>query len=153
MKKLIVSVTVLLIAVHGFSQKDKINDKKHKSNNVLVTESYTCPMHPDVKSNKPGKCSQCGMDLKLSKKEQLKKEVTKTYSCSMHPEVVSDTAGTCSKCGMTLNLTPKEKLKMGVVKNYACPMHDDVKNDKPGKCPKCGMKLEKTKTKSKTGSE
>jgi len=24
---------------------------------------YTCPMHPEVKSNQPGKCPQCGMDL------------------------------------------------------------------------------------------
>jgi FtsP/CotA-like multicopper oxidase with cupredoxin domain len=24
---------------------------------------YTCPMHPDVKSDKPGKCPRCGMDL------------------------------------------------------------------------------------------
>jgi uncharacterized paraquat-inducible protein A len=25
--------------------------------------SYTCPMHPDVKSDKPGKCPKCGMEL------------------------------------------------------------------------------------------
>ncbi|WP_436536541.1 heavy metal-binding domain-containing protein [Klebsiella pneumoniae] len=25
---------------------------------------YSCPMHSDVTSNKPGKCSKCGMDLK-----------------------------------------------------------------------------------------
>jgi hypothetical protein len=24
---------------------------------------YTCPMHPDVQSPKPGKCPKCGMDL------------------------------------------------------------------------------------------
>lgn len=24
---------------------------------------YVCPMHPDVKSDKPGKCSKCGMNL------------------------------------------------------------------------------------------
>ncbi|MCX5677428.1 MAG: YHS domain-containing protein [Planctomycetota bacterium] len=24
---------------------------------------YTCPMHPDVKSDKPGKCPKCGMAL------------------------------------------------------------------------------------------
>ena len=26
--------------------------------------SYVCPMHADVTSDKPGKCSKCGMDLK-----------------------------------------------------------------------------------------
>jgi cytochrome oxidase Cu insertion factor (SCO1/SenC/PrrC family) len=26
---------------------------------------YACPMHPDVTSDKPGKCPRCGMDLRL----------------------------------------------------------------------------------------
>jgi hypothetical protein len=25
--------------------------------------TYTCPMHPEVKSDKPGKCPKCGMNL------------------------------------------------------------------------------------------
>ncbi len=25
--------------------------------------SYTCPMHPEVQSDKPGKCPKCGMNL------------------------------------------------------------------------------------------
>ncbi len=25
--------------------------------------TYTCPMHPEVKQNQPGKCSKCGMNL------------------------------------------------------------------------------------------
>ncbi|MGH2565458.1 MAG: heavy metal-binding domain-containing protein, partial [Ginsengibacter sp.] len=28
-----------------------------------TTETYyTCPMHPEIHANKPGKCSKCGMD-------------------------------------------------------------------------------------------
>jgi hypothetical protein len=27
------------------------------------TAVYKCPMHPDVTSDKPGKCSVCGMNL------------------------------------------------------------------------------------------
>jgi len=26
---------------------------------------YTCPMHPEVVSDKPGQCPKCGMDLEL----------------------------------------------------------------------------------------
>ena len=28
-------------------------------------KAYVCPMHPEVTSDKPGKCSKCGMDLKV----------------------------------------------------------------------------------------
>lgn len=28
---------------------------------------YTCPMHPDIRSEKPGKCPKCGMDLVVKK--------------------------------------------------------------------------------------
>lgn len=29
---------------------------------------YVCPMHPEVTSDKPGKCPKCGMDLELREK-------------------------------------------------------------------------------------
>jgi antitoxin component YwqK of YwqJK toxin-antitoxin module len=33
-----------------------------KKNKNMVAD-YTCPMHPEVTSDKAGKCSKCGMDL------------------------------------------------------------------------------------------
>jgi len=35
---------------------------------------YTCPMHPEVISDKPGKCPKCGMNLVL--KQQTPKDST-----------------------------------------------------------------------------
>lgn len=32
--------------------------------------TYSCPMHPDVKSKKKGRCPKCGMDLRLVKNEE-----------------------------------------------------------------------------------
>ena len=32
---------------------------------VKTVKSYACPMHPEVKSSKPGKCPKCKMDLRL----------------------------------------------------------------------------------------
>lgn len=29
--------------------------------------TYTCPHHPEVKQNKPGKCPKCGMKLEVKK--------------------------------------------------------------------------------------
>ncbi|HEY0944189.1 MAG TPA: heavy metal-binding domain-containing protein [Opitutaceae bacterium] len=31
-------------------------------------KKYTCPMHPEISADKPGKCPQCGMDLVEKKK-------------------------------------------------------------------------------------
>ena len=39
---------------------------------------YTCPMHPEVKSDKPGTCPKCGMDL-VSEKGVEKSEEEKAY--------------------------------------------------------------------------
>ena len=55
---------------------------------------YGCPMHPDVVSEEPGSCPQCGMKL-------LASTVTE-YVCPMHPEVVSRAEDRCPKCGMKL---------------------------------------------------
>jgi len=30
---------------------------------VMESAAYVCPMHPDVISDKEGKCSKCGMAL------------------------------------------------------------------------------------------
>jgi len=59
---------------------------------------YTCPMHPDIIKDKPGKCPKCGMTL-VAKKAHADKPY---YTCSMHSEVRSDKPGKCPKCGMDL---------------------------------------------------
>jgi len=60
--------------------------------------TYTCPMHPDVQQDKPGKCPKCGMFLQAKAPEGTKV----TYICPMHPEVKRDKPGKCSECGMFL---------------------------------------------------
>ncbi len=40
------------------------NPEKYTQKKADMKEIYTCPMHPDVKSDKPGKCPECGMKLK-----------------------------------------------------------------------------------------
>ena len=34
-----------------------------KNQNMAATKTYTCSMHPEVISDKPGKCPKCGMVL------------------------------------------------------------------------------------------
>jgi CopA family copper-resistance protein len=62
MKKIFVSVWVL--AVYSFTQAQDMKDmdmNKKDSRRQQVT--YTCPMHPEIHSLKPGNCTKCGMKL------------------------------------------------------------------------------------------
>jgi ribosomal protein S27AE len=90
---------------------------------------YSCPMHPEVKSDKEGKCPKCGMALV---KQQPPQEI---YTCPMHPEVVSTKEGKCPKCGMALvnkqvsgvALTEAEKKKVpGYPQDMMMIVDDDV---------------------------
>jgi len=63
-------LTVMILAgieVQAFSNaglRDQISEKKTTTKQV---RSYACPMHPDVKSTKRGKCPKCKMDLRLER--------------------------------------------------------------------------------------
>ena len=56
---------------------------------------YACPMHPDVLSETPAHCPQCGMKL-------VAIAAVSMFVCPMHPEVVSDEPGHCPRCAMKL---------------------------------------------------
>ena len=81
----------LLMATASFAQDNKQAQTKQAEKN-----SYVCPMHADVKSDKPAKCSKCGMDLKEVKVAKA------NFVCPMHADVTSDKSAKCSKCGMAL---------------------------------------------------
>ena len=56
---------------------------------------YVCPMHPEVVSDEPGRCPNCGMKL-------IAEAAPTGFACPMHPDVRSETADRCPRCGMKL---------------------------------------------------
>ena len=81
MKKVIyVFLISFVILSTGFSQNQKntvattkastVQTDKQQKKTVSEKVVYTCPMHPEVLTDKPGKCPKCGMNL-------VKKEVAK----------------------------------------------------------------------------
>ncbi|MCV6639417.1 efflux RND transporter periplasmic adaptor subunit [Candidatus Albibeggiatoa sp. nov. NOAA] len=74
-----------------------------------ISETYVCPMHPQIVRDEEGTCPICGMDLVKKKVQPLsnlnlepvKKTQTK-FVCPMHPQIVRDEEGSCPICGMDL---------------------------------------------------
>ncbi|MDQ3174118.1 MAG: cadmium-translocating P-type ATPase [Acidobacteriota bacterium] len=76
-----------------------------------VAQTYTCPMHPEVRQDKPGSCPKCGMALEAVTVTAPQQKTE--YTCPMHPQIVRDAPGNCPICGMaleprTITLTEEE---------------------------------------------
>jgi len=86
--------------------------------------TYTCPMHPEIVRDQPGKCPLCGMDL-VPREDvgagmdhdapamadgaahgTVADPPPDGYTCPMHPEIVQGAPGACPLCGMAL--VPRE---------------------------------------------
>lgn len=66
----------LLAACSTEQTKDAHTDHKHEA-----TGTYSCPMHPNVVQDKPGKCPVCGMDLvKVTKSDAASNDLMLTDS-------------------------------------------------------------------------
>jgi Cu(I)/Ag(I) efflux system membrane fusion protein len=102
------------VTAQDTSKKAKTEIKQQDSTMTV----YVCPMHPEVRSDKPGKCPKCGMNLVP---EEEKMDMKMSADSTMQMPAVK-----------------KSSEKKNI---YTCPMHPEVRSDKPGKCPKCGMNL------------
>jgi membrane fusion protein, copper/silver efflux system len=64
MKRIIYSlIIVAFISCKGNENKQQTGTASDTTKTNAAATEYTCPMHPEVTSDKPGQCPQCGMDL------------------------------------------------------------------------------------------
>ncbi len=77
-----VAVCLMSFAAVSLSTLLAAKSPEPQTKKAAATECYSCPMHPDVKAQKKGKCPKCGMNLEKppfrhavvqSKKESKKK--------------------------------------------------------------------------------
>jgi multidrug efflux pump subunit AcrA (membrane-fusion protein) len=110
-----------------------------------------CDACPEVRSDRPGKCPKCAMELVLKGGALVEKEKPapgpeakerKIYVCEVHPEEVFDKPGVCTKEGCNNMALEPRTVAAGSKVVYVCPAHPDVVSDKPGVCPKDQKKLQ-----------
>ena len=115
---------------------------------------YSCPMHPEIRLEAPGRCPKCGMPLTEKVQEKHIDPVCgmEVEPDSPHQQVhAGQTYYFCNpKCKAKFVAEPEKYLsgekqamapaEAGAV--YTCPMHPEIEKIGPGTCPKCGMALE-----------
>lgn len=119
----------------AMAEMQEHGEKKHnehkKDSTVSNTDlngavEYTCPMHPEVKSDKPGKCPKCGMSLVETKQ---KKETKKKVTLLLKKKMQAMAAGKYNCC---IEEPCDECLKV----HGSCSCKKAVKDDKPV-CDEC----------------
>lgn len=95
-------------------------------------DSFTCPMHPEVTSDHPGRCPKCGMFLQPD--GQPPAPAAHQHTHPGQPAAHQEHGGQSAPPPQA-DTGPRDG-------EWTCPMHPEIRQDGPGECPICGMALE-----------
>jgi hypothetical protein len=65
--KMLMMAAFTILSMSAFAQTTTDQTKQKADTTVVKKDAFVCPMHKDITSPKPAKCSKCGMDLKAKK--------------------------------------------------------------------------------------
>ncbi len=92
MKKLLILLTVFALSggnlwahgdeKHAKSERESVPQDASKATDKNTV--YTCPMHPDVRQNKPGQCPMCGMNLEPAKDQATTENKADSHAGHQH---------------------------------------------------------------------
>ncbi len=154
---------------HGHADQDSAAQK-----NVLgldkpaaPSDKYTCPMHPEVVADAPGRCPICGMHLVKVAQEHadhghehaappsaaqghdhsMPEQAAQSHGHSMHEHTAQGHDHSAHDHATQSSVAQKNILGLDKPATssdkYTCPMHPAIVTDAPGACPICGMNLVK----------
>lgn len=69
MKKSILCVAGFTMMTLAFTSCKQEAAKENATETSTEKAAYSCPMHPEEKSDQPGACSKCGMDLEKAEQQ------------------------------------------------------------------------------------
>lgn len=109
--------------------------EKYIQKKAEIKEAYTCPMHPDVKSDKPGKCPKCSMNLEKKampgswQQAEMKPEAKGCMMMGDCPMMMKDVEKKIenTKDGIVITLSSKNPETIKMIQEHAAKM-------KEGKC-------------------
>lgn len=122
-------------------QKDKNEQAAHQHHGKDV---YTCEMHPEVKSDKPGKCPKCGMNL--TKMESVENKMSAGQTSVGQKASAAENIKEAKRLLLVAKgqLAREGKYKCCIevpcnqcaMDHQSCPCSENLKAEKPV-CPEC----------------
>lgn len=119
---------------HEKGVENHTHHQQHDQGTKETGQVYVCPMHAEVRSDRPGDCPKCGMHLVLEDTTDTRDDA---HHHDSHHDSHRKTATSAVEGGKY------DKVPAGYSGSiYTCPMHAEVRQITPGSCPICGMGLE-----------
>jgi len=138
---------ILLLLIFGCTKK--VEKEDHSGHQEVKQEQvyYTCAMHPQIKSDKPGRCPICEMILtkiEISKDdtETSEHKMPEVWQCKDFPDVTSETPMKCPMDGTPM-IKRTSEMEAGKVISKVKLRKAQLHHFKPDFFPVTNMKMSK----------